>query len=114
MPRLANVSPGQLKLDLINPRIPDATFETQEEALRYLYLQADLGELIQSIGNSGWLDFEPLIVEESTNTVIEGNRRLAALRILANPELQQQLKVAVPSPLHERAIPDEIQVNYVE
>ena len=114
MPRLANVSPGQLKLDLINPRIPDATFETQEEALRYLYLQADLGELIQSIGNSGWLDFEPLIVEEPTNTVIEGNRRLAALRILANPELQQQLKVAVPSPLHERAIPDEIQVNYVE
>ena len=38
MPRLANVSPGQLKLDLINPPIPDVTFETQEEALRYLYL----------------------------------------------------------------------------
>lgn len=114
MPRLASVAPGQLKLDLVNPRIPDAAFRTEDEALRYLYAQADLGELIQSIGNSGWLDFEPLIVEEVTNTVIEGNRRLAALRILANPELQQQFKVSLPNPLHARAVPDEIQVNFVE
>ena len=114
MPRLADTAPGQLRLDLVNPRIPDATFRTEDEALRYLYAQADLSELIQSIGNSGWLDFEPLIVEESTNTVIEGNRRLAALRILANPELQRQLKVTLPSPLHERAIPEQIQVNFVE
>ena len=114
MPRLASVAPGQLKLDLVNPRIPDAAFRTEDDALRYLYAQADLGELIQSIGNSGWLDFEPLIAEEATNTVIEGNRRLAALRILANPELQQQLKVSLPNPLHARAIPDEIQVNFVE
>ena len=114
MPRLASVAPGQLKLDLVNPRIPDATFRTEDEALRYLYVQADLGELIQSIGNSGWLDFEPLIVEEETNTVIEGNRRLAALRILANPQLQQQLNVVLPNPLHARALPDEVQVNFVE
>lgn len=114
MARLASVAPGELKLDLVNPRIPDATFETQDEALHYLYAQADLGELIQSIGNSGWLDFEPLIVEEVTNTVIEGNRRLAALRILANPELQHQLKVSLPKPLHARAIPETIQVNFVE
>lgn len=46
--------------------------------------------------------------------MIEGNRRLAALQILANPELQQQLKVSLPNPLHARAIPDEIQVNFVE
>lgn len=46
MPRLASVAPGQLKLDLVNPRIPDAIFRTEDEALRYLYAQADLGELI--------------------------------------------------------------------
>ena len=72
MSRLASVVPGLLKLNLVNPRIPYATFRTEDEALRYLYAQADLGALIQSIGNSGWLDFEPLIVEEVTNTVIEG------------------------------------------
>ena len=55
----------------------------------------------------------PLIVEESTRTVIEGNRRLAALRIIANHQLQQRFKVTLPEPLHPNAKPDEIQVNYV-
>lgn len=114
MPRLAEVAPRDLKLDLANPRIPDSTFRSEDEALGYLHSQADLAELIQSIGNSGWLDFEPLIVEEGSMIVIEGNRRLAALRILADPSLQDQLKVRPPDPLHERAIPDLIQVNFVE
>jgi hypothetical protein len=114
MPQLAEVAPSDLRLDLANPRIPDSTFRSEDEALQYLYLQADLGELIQSIGNSGWLDFEPPIVEESTMIVIEGNRRLAALRILADPSLQEQLKVMPPEPLHDRAIPNIIQVNFVE
>lgn len=72
MPRLASVTPGQLKLDLVNPRIPDATFLTEDEALRYLYAQADLGELIQSIGNSGWLDFEPLKAGEASRRLRDG------------------------------------------
>ncbi|HEY5303035.1 MAG TPA: hypothetical protein VIJ86_03140 [Acidimicrobiales bacterium] len=93
--------------------MPDTTFEDEIEAISFLYAQADLGELIQSIGNSGWLDFEPLIVEESTLTVIEGNRRLAALRILADANLQTQFKVTMPHKLHTGAIPTEIQVNYV-
>lgn len=113
MARLDKASPDTLSLDLANPRIPDAKFTDEEEAIGYLYAQADLGELIQSIGNSGWLDFEPLIVEESTRTVVEGNRRLAALRIIASPRLQQQFKVTLPQPLHANAIPTEIQVNYV-
>jgi len=113
MARLNQASPDELTLDLENPRIPDARFADEEEAIDYLYSQADLGELIQSIGNSGWLDFEPLIVEESTRTVIEGNRRLAALRIIANHQLQQRFKVTLPEPLHPNAKPDEIQVNYV-
>lgn len=114
MPQLVNIAPSDLKLDLRNPRIPDASFKSDHEAIHYLYLQADLSELIQSIGNSGWLDFEPLIVEEATKTVIEGNRRLATLRILADPELQSQLHVKIPESLHDRAIPETIQVNLVE
>ncbi len=114
MARLDRIAPSDLKLDLANPRIPDAAFKTEDEALEYLFAQADLGELIQSIGNSGWLDFEPLIVEEKTMTVVEGNRRLAALRILADPALQQQLKASIPDPLHENALPEQIQVNFVE
>ncbi|SHJ48353.1 hypothetical protein SAMN02745244_02607 [Tessaracoccus bendigoensis DSM 12906] len=114
MARLDKAAPDTLSLDLSNPRMPDTEFAGEDEAIAYLYAQADLGELIQSIGNSGWLDFEPLIVEEKSRTVIEGNRRLAALRIIASPRLQQQFKVALPHPLHENAVPSEIQVNYVE
>lgn len=114
MPLLESVSPAQLELDRSNPRVPDETFETADDALRYLYTHADLDELIQSIGNSGWLDFEPLIVERGSNTVIEGNRRLAALRIIAEPRLQRELKVTLPEPLNPGANPDLIQVNYVE
>lgn len=114
MPRLGSAAPSDLKLDLQNPRIPDASFKTEDEALEYLFAQADLGELIQSIGNSGWLDFEPLIVEEGSMTVVEGNRRLAALRILANPALQQRLKADVPDPLHANSQPQLVQVNFVE
>lgn len=114
MPRLDQVAPRDLKLDLMNPRIPDAAFPDEASVVDYLYSQADLGELIQSIGNSGWLDFEPPIVEEQTMVVIEGNRRLAALRILVDPVLQRHFKVALPEPLNARATPDVIQVNFVE
>lgn len=113
MPRLESVPPGELKLDLSNPRLPDESFDSEDDALEFLFSQADLGELIQSIGNSGWLDFEPLIVEESTGEVIEGNRRLGALRILASPELQRRFRVKPPEHLHPRAIPDVVQVNVV-
>ena len=84
MARLDKAAPDTLSLDLSNPRMPDEKFADEDEAIAYLYVQADLSELIQSIGNSGWLDFEPLIVEEPTRTVVEGNRRLAALRIIAS------------------------------
>lgn len=104
-------SPDTLSLDLTNPRIPDKDFKDEDEAISYLYIQADLGELIQSIGKSGWLDFEPVIVEETTQTVVEGNRRLAALRIIANRRLQEQFRVTLPEPLHPNAIPLEIQVT---
>lgn len=114
MPRLDSVAPSELKLDLINPRIPDAQFDDENEVLEYLYKQADLGELIQSIGNSGWLDFEPLIVEEHTNVVIEGNRRLATLRVLADANIQRRLRVTLPEPLHDNATPERIQANFVE
>lgn len=114
MTTLAEVAPGDLRLDLANPRMPDATFGSEDEALQFLYSQADLSELIQSIGNSGWLDFEPPIVEQDTMIVIEGNRRLAALKILADPALQQRLKVDPPEPLHDRALPALIQVNLVK
>lgn len=85
--------PKNLKLDLRNPRSPDGAFETEEEVLNYLVDHADIEELIQAIISSGWHDYEALIVLGKENVVLEGNRRLAALRILSSPELRKVLNI---------------------
>lgn len=103
-----------LHLDLENPRSPSAGFASEQEVLEFLIESADVGELVQSIGTSGWLDYEPLVVLRSQNIVLEGNRRLAALRLLANPELSSRLGVPHPENLNANAVPSTIRVRYVE
>lgn len=108
------VNPASLHLDLNNPRMPEASFKDDFEAIQFLASQAELSELVQSIGNSGWLDYEPLIVEKATSVVLEGNRRLAALRIISDTALQDRLRIRPPSTLHENATPTSILVYEVE
>ena len=81
--------PADLHLDLMNPRVTDDPFEDERAALEYLVDHADVDELVQSILGSGWLDYEPLIVLEDGNVVLEGNRRLVALRILSDPSCKR-------------------------
>jgi hypothetical protein len=103
-----------LRLDLLNPRMPDDHFADQDAALEYLVQHAAVEELIESIGSAGWFDYEPLIVlaEEhgERNIVIEGNRRLAVLRLLRNPELAAKLGVRLPTEIHEDAKPVEVKI----
>ena len=93
---------ADLKLDLRNPRSPGEAFEDEAEALRYLVGFADVAELVGSIRAEGWLDYEPLIVDEKTLEVYEGNRRLAALRLLTDPKTRADVDnyelPTVPSP----------------
>ncbi|RCK70407.1 hypothetical protein DT076_07095 [Desertihabitans brevis] len=99
---------SSLKLDLKNPRMPDKQFASEEEALEFLVDVGSLEELVQSIALSGWVDVEPLIVLRETNEVIEGNRRLAALRLIGDPERAEALGISVPTPLHENAQPETV------
>ncbi|PPF75479.1 hypothetical protein C5B96_16665 [Subtercola sp. Z020] len=108
------IDPGELNLDLKNPRMPDAEFLDQSEAVQYLADHADVSELVQSIATSGWYDYEPLIVLRGENVVLEGNRRLAALRLIADPDLAKSLGVAIPEPLHANAKPDEVRIRFVD
>ena len=77
----------ELYLDDHNPRLPEELHgASQERLVRYLYDTAVLDELARSFANNGFFEHEPLIIV-STNqprqyTVLEGNRRLAALMIL--------------------------------
>jgi hypothetical protein len=108
------VDPKTLLLDLENPRMPDAKFDDEAAAIQYLSDHADVSELVQSIAMSGWYDYEPLIVLKDRNIVIEGNRRLAALRLIADPVLATSLGISVPSPLHTNAVPALVRVRPVD
>ena len=82
----------RLILDDENPRLPERLHrQPQSEILRYLQEQGALEELAHSFRDNGFFPQEPLLVvresEEDTYTVVEGNRRLAALKILhGSPE----------------------------
>ncbi len=82
----------ELLLDDENPRLPERLHgQPQSEILRYLYERGTLEELAYSYRDNGYFPQEPLLVverdEEDTYTVVEGNRRLAALKILhGSPE----------------------------
>ena len=80
-----------LLLDPENPRLAETLQNaTQEELLAELYRSYDLDPLLLSLSQSGYFTEEPLIgVPTSSNddgntrfTIVEGNRRLAALKIL--------------------------------
>ena len=103
----------RLQLDLKNPRAPDEQFSTQDEVLEYLLNFVDLNELIQSILGSGWLDYEPLIVLGTENVVLEGNRRLAALRILREPELRRRLRIRLDEEPSASALPSTVRIRRV-
>lgn len=94
-----------LRFDTRNPRFVDFSANDPAEIVRFLYDEADLNELVQSIATSGFQPFEPLIVlKEGTHLVVlEGNRRLGAVLLLRNPAIQAQLNVKVPPLLPEHA-----------
>ena len=92
-------------LDRHNPRLINVDDNTtDEEIIAQLYRAEDLSELLQSISANGYLDIEPLIVLEENErfTVLEGNRRLSAIRLLREPDLSErvaqraQLRITLP------------------
>lgn len=90
-----------LDFDQNNPRFtPDKRPVGNGDAavVAMLATSADLAELLQSISTSGYINIEPLIVIERNGrlSVLEGNRRLAAVRALRDPELAKAAKVSVP------------------
>ncbi len=83
-----------LDLDTRNPRLTDMGIGASDEVIiTHLYRVEDLSELLQSIAANGYMDIEPFIVCEENGrlTVLEGNRRLAAVRLLRDDELSSKI-----------------------
>ncbi len=94
-PERREVAVADLRLDPDNPRLPEDLQGTdQQRLLRYLSDETVLDELIQSFADNGFFEHEPLIGHEDDRlglVVLEGNRRLAALKILlGEPEARDE------------------------
>ncbi len=81
---------SELRLDGRNPRIKEG-FEnaSQSELLSELAREYELQDLGRSIADNGYFSEEPLVAVKDSGgkswTIVEGNRRLAALQLLDNP-----------------------------
>ena len=94
MPREIEVEVKQLLFDPQNPRLPELLDKSQPEIFRFLVASIGIQDVLQSIAASGMIAGDPIIAREDDGNaraqseddkkyyVIEGNRRLAALKLL--------------------------------
>jgi ParB-like chromosome segregation protein Spo0J len=94
-PRILPIS--SLRFDPQNPRIVEYLGEkpTQDQMESLLLDAMKAVELIPSFVENGYIPYEPLVVREKgkTHEVIEGNRRLAALKAMQKSD-EDQVKTA--------------------
>jgi hypothetical protein len=84
------VSVASLHLDMKNPRLGRETLaQAPREIIQYLFEHDKAIEVAKSIANRGFFPNEPLLAVNENNrlVVVEGNRRLAALKALKEPGL---------------------------
>lgn len=90
---------ADLRFDPENPRIPTDVDPNDEQAvLDWMLEDAGLVELMGSIAVNGFFPAEPLLVTAADGGgfwVLEGNRRLAAVKLLLEPERAPRRKAAV-------------------
>ena len=89
-------SPLDLLFDSHNPRLVELLEDgtpNQEKLAVILWENMAIDELVMSISASGYFPYEPLIAieEEGSGVVIEGNRRLAALKLLLDPSIRKKV-----------------------
>lgn len=96
--KFVNIQLEDLCLDLYNPRLPKSKQGKDEDTIiEYLLLEASTLELMESIGENDFFVGEMLLVIPDGNgkyIVVEGNRRLTAVKLLNNPGLAKVKKVA--------------------
>lgn len=110
---ITRVPVDRLRLDRESPRLAGEAAEAAEASdagiVARLHRSTGLDDLLLSFSANGYLDIEPLVVmagrdgDESGLIVLEGNRRLATLRLLREPDLARRiasaenLRISVPT-----------------
>ncbi|MGG9960207.1 ParB N-terminal domain-containing protein [Ferruginibacter sp. SUN106] len=94
------ISVDDLLYDPENPRLPHTIVNSHDEAevINWMLSDASILELMGSIGLKGFFEAEPLLVvpgKDNKFIVVEGNRRLTAVKLLRNPALAEKRSKAV-------------------
>jgi hypothetical protein len=94
------IAVSDLVYDPENPRLPHSIVDSHNETdvINWMLGDASILELMGSIGLKDFFEAEPLLVVPGANNkwvVVEGNRRLTAVKLLLNPELAEKRPKAV-------------------
>lgn len=92
MPNIEYIESANLVFDSENPRMVEFGVNqySEEQLINLLWKEMAVEELVMSILALGFFDHEPLYVmrrEDGKLIVLEGNRRLAAIRSILNPAI---------------------------
>lgn len=93
-PSTTFVAEQDLRFDGRNPRLADGREDLdQKDLLRVLWRDFAVDEVALSIAANGFFPHEPLFVaeEDGEMVVVEGNRRLAAVRLLRHAALRREV-----------------------
>jgi hypothetical protein len=105
-PKFKYIELENLKLNIHYPRLPKFQQDKNEKSIiEFMLLDASTIELMLAIGQNGYFPGEQLLVvldtSDSKYRVIEGNRRLSAVKLLNNPELATVQKSKVQQVIQE-------------
>lgn len=107
---IINIPIENLIFDPENPRLPETLRakkdlpEYERSVINWMLQFENVTELMGSIGEKGFFPAEPILVVASENgkyEVVEGNRRLTAVKILNNPEQADKKKKSIEEILKE-------------
>lgn len=95
-----------LMLDKNNPRLPSSyKNSTERDIINYMLLDASLIELMLAIGKNNFFKGELLLVvydsDKGKFRVVEGNRRLSAVKLLNDPSIADYQKSKINKVLEE-------------
>lgn len=93
IPTSQQIAEEDLRFDDQNPRVAEEEKATQRDLLTSLWRDFAVDELALSIAANGYFQHEPLFAtkENGAFVVIEGNRRLAAVRLLRHADLRNEV-----------------------
>ena len=119
-PTLSDAEPikvGDLYLDPKNPRLAESDFELEDqvEILRVLWRDRAVNEIADSIAVSGFWQHEVLFATEESGklVVVEGNRRLAAVKLLVDERLRAEVGASGLPPVDSLSLTDESELPVI-